>query len=670
MRKILVIGEKTSQVKKFASTLCTNYSNAKQASMVYSYTGQWKSSHGELYEITFLPLSGHITTIDTPSGFGWNECSPIDIIQRKALVIINNKKYISVLRRVIKNMQELWLATDPDAEGDNIAYEAFMIIEKDITKNNIPIRRIWNASLTEKEIIRSFENPKEWTNNLALAVQGRRITDAWLGFAGTREITKAARRVTRVKVLSVGRVQLPTLQLVVERDLQIENFKPQKRWKLIVDLQSKRGEPFTAEYLAGPFIEKEKATKILNIVKEQKDGLIDKIEKRVQTNKPPVPLNTTSAVSLICKIMGITANKALKLMEFLYQASLLSYPRTENRAFKDGFPHSTILKNLKEHTDYEEFIESIRDSKQVKVNGPRKAEEEDHDPIHPTGETAGIGKLDGSQFQVWDILSRHYISLFMENQLIDRADIIILINNEKFWSKGSIVREIGWKKIIYWDKTSDKILPELNEGEKVELIETNLKEYETKPRPRWTDSQLIVAMERAKIGTKSSRPDIISKLESRNYLYRIKKQLISTDWGRILISTLKPIWPEIVTPQFTAYVEELMNEVAKGKNSYEKMIEELRTTYLELHKKLLTKIPEYQSLLKKSNLNMSDSTKDGKNYSKNNKKASFQNDSSSICPRCKVGSRIKRQNRKTNESFWGCSQYPNCNWTAKIPKSD
>ncbi|HKI81036.1 MAG TPA: DNA topoisomerase, partial [Pseudodesulfovibrio sp.] len=240
MKHILVVGEKTSQVKKFVTTLCGTYQSTKQAKYTYTYEGVWNPG-GQQVKFTFLPLAGHITTIDTAKGYGWGQCPPIKIVaDPNAIVVKNTRKYVTMLRKQIKGKDELWLALDPDSEGDNIALEVVNILAKQL--GGVPVKRIWNSSLTAKEIYRAFLNPKPWRELLALGVQGRRIIDAWLGFAGTREITRAARQVAKVKVLSVGRVQLPTLLLVVQADMAHEMFTVEDRWKLEATFVAPQGQ--------------------------------------------------------------------------------------------------------------------------------------------------------------------------------------------------------------------------------------------------------------------------------------------------------------------------------------------------------------------------------------------------------------------------------------------
>jgi len=600
--KVLVIGEKTSQVKSFASTLCGSFSSSKQAKYIYTYTGSWRNPNGNLIIFTFLPLAGHITDLKTKSGYDWGECPPIKLVEdSKALTFVTRRPYSKIIKSNLKGKDELWLATDPDSEGQNIAYEALKIVKSEVKKGNIPIRRVWNSSLTKKEIIRAFTAPRVWEEELALAVQGRRLADAWLGFAGTRELTFVARQVARVKVLSVGRVQLPTLRLIVHRDFAIESFDSKDQWKLLADLRAASG-TFTATHKKGIFEKEEEVKKILEIVKSAGTAKIGSISRKKQSRLPPIPMNTTAAVSLLSRLLKVTAKKALDIMVDLYNKGLLSYPRTENAMFTDGFPHKEILNKIGMMEPFSIFKQEIKNMKQVRNNGKKK-ETEDHDPIHPTGSLEGLTKLPVKNFRAWDILTRYYFSLFMSNLQSEITKVSIEIASEPFEAKGNVILDKGWQKAHDWYKPKEEFLPQLEDKEDLEVRKTYIKKSKTKPPPRWSESKILLEMEKLRIGTKSSRPDIIQKLLTRKYVVKSGQKIVSTTWGRATIASLEPIWPEIVTPQYTRHVEEQMDLVSSKKRGYKETFDDLKKEYIGYHRKLQEMLPRYKALLLSLNLN-------------------------------------------------------------------
>ncbi len=593
---MLVIGEKTSQVKTFATMLCGSYSSAKQAKYIYTYTGSWRHPNGHIIIFTFLPLAGHITDLKTKKGYDWGECAPIDLVKDDgALTFVTKRPYSKIIKENLKGKDELWLATDPDSEGQNIAYEALQIVSSEVRKNNIPVRRVWNSSLTKKEITRAFIAPRAWEEELALAVQGRRLADAWLGFAGTRELTFVARQVARVKVISVGRVQLPTLRLIVHRDFAIETFQPKDQWRILADLRGEGG-GFTATHKKGVFEKEEEVKQLLPKLQSVGSARVTRLVKKKQNRKPPIPLNTTAAVSLLSRLLKVNAKKALDIMVDLYNKGLLSYPRTENAMFTEGFPHKEIIGKIAMMEPYSIFRKEMKNLSQVRNNGKKK-EAEDHDPIHPTGNLVGLTKLDKETFRAWDILTRYYFSLFMEDVVSELTTVTLDLGGEPFEAKGNVILSTGWQKAHDWYKPKEATLPLILDNELLEVLKVYSRKSKTKPPPRWTDSKILLEMENLRIGTKSSRPDIIQKLLARKYVVKSRQSLVSTAWGRAVIASLEPIWPEIVTPKYTRHVEEQMDLVASKKRGYKETFTDLKKEYIDYHLKLQKMLPQYKALL-------------------------------------------------------------------------
>lgn len=601
--QILVVGEKPSQCKKFRDALLTNVQSVKQAKYIYSYEGQWQGSQGT-YKVTIIPLAGHITRIDTPEEFGWGKVPPLEIVTNpQALVTREDPTYRKVLRQYAPQADELYIATDPDSEGDNIGYEAYQIVVRANPSLRTNVKRVWNSSLTNTEIRRAFQqteaNPPGWDTNLALSVQGRQMTDAWLGFAGTREVTQAARQVVRIKVFSVGRVQLPTLKMVVERDLEHESFVPQPLWNIQATLKAPNGqEEFQANHASNPFKEEDKATKVRRGLDGAVHATVQQVDRKQVRRLPPAPLNTTAALSLLARLFKLKAERALELLSDLYLEGLLSYPRTENARFSDTFPHQTILDKLATDGRYQPLVAKVRSKSQVRTNGKKKGVE-DHDPIHPTGEfPTGGTKLTQLHIDVLHTLSLYYVGMFMDDLVTAKAVAQLTIKAEPFVAEGSTIVDEGWVEAIHWQRPKDTLLPPLNPNELAPVVTIRKTKSATKPRPRWSDSTILKQMERLGLGTKSSRPSILEKLVERGYVARDRHQIISQPSGRALVGVLGPIWPDIVTNAFTKTVESKMDEVARGTKPYPTLLDELRQYYVQAHTLLLTNLPKFQQALR------------------------------------------------------------------------
>jgi DNA topoisomerase-1 len=658
--KVLVIGEKPSQIRTIANVLFSHSATEQFGNRLYLRTGHWEDK-----DLILIPLIGHITNIDTAKEFGWNKCQPLDIVENTdALILQTNRTFQKVISQKAKMVNELWLATDPDAEGDNIAYEAYTIAIRANPSLKHTTKRVWNSSLTQQEILRAFRNLIPWEFYLALAVQGRRMVDAWMGFAGTRQVTRTARKVLKQRgaVLSVGRVQLPTLNLIVDRDRERGKFQQKLKHNLLADILSddRQEVVVTVKHDESPFEEEKQVKSIFVKIKDVQTGIITNFKTWKTTTPPPQPWNTTDALALLTKELKIKANAAMSLLTTLYERGYISYPRTENRRFKDQFPHAEILARLEKQVEYKPLLKQITTTSQVRTNG-KKQGAEDPDPIHPTGaipqEGSNITKL---HMKAWNYVARYYIGMFLPDLIQARGDVKVAIKKEPFSQKYQQTTEEGWVQAITWKRPKQTQEFKFEVGQLVQIDRIRKESFKTKPPPQWNDSTLIRQLEKLQIGTKSSRPEIITKLESRKYIVRRgKTSYESTSMGHMIIQVFEKTWPDVVTPSFTRKVEALMDEVATKKASYENMLETLRQHYITLHKKLLTQLPELQSLLKEVMTQQPEVT--------TKRRESIP--TGLVCPLCQQGRAVERVNVKTNKRFFGCSQYPTCRWTAPSKKT-
>ncbi|MFW9779251.1 MAG: DNA topoisomerase [Candidatus Heimdallarchaeota archaeon] len=663
-QNVLVIGEKPSQVKAITSALCGSVTTEKAAERIFLRKGMWKG-----YNLIFLPLTGHITTLDTAPGFGWKECSPIDIVEDdKSLLFTWNKSFKAVISQQAKQVNQLWLATDPDSEGDNIAWEAFQIAIAANSRLKRATKRVWNSSLTSYEIERAFENLTSWNDSLALAVQGRRIVDAWVGFAGTREVTIAARRVVRQSgvVYSVGRVQLPTLKLIVDRDREREQFQTQDKYNLLADIRDAPDSQtvlITVKHTKSPFDNQKEVQELLKKLANVERGTVSDFESKTVKVPPPSPWNTTDALAILTKELGISADEALSLLVTLYEEGFVSYPRTDNRRFKDGFPHSLILEKLNNHQLFLPFLRRILDPDRVKTPG-KKQGIEDHDPIHPTGEIPKLkNNITELHLKAWEYVSLHYIGMFMPDLEQGRGSVTILIRGEPFNQRYQQTLEAGWTAAIHWKRPKSGSPFIFKKDLVVPVGNIRAQAYKTKPPKLWSDSTIIRHLEQLGIGTKSSRPEILNKLRLRRYVSKKgRSNYLSTATGQSIIEVFEQIWPELVVPEFTRKVEAYMDGVADQTSPYDNMLSELKQYYIELHRKLISQLPKLQGLLQQSKSSIDMAT------SAHSAVKSPQADKI-LCPVCREGQLLQRYNPKTKKPFFGCSRYPTCQWTSPGKKN-
>jgi DNA topoisomerase-1 len=302
---------------------------------------------------------------------------------------------------------------------------------------------------------------------------------------------------------------------------------------------------------------------------------------------------------------------------------------------------------------------------QVRTNG-RKQGTEDHDPIHPTGEIPTIGgKISPTHLKSWALIARWYIGMFMEDLIQQRGIVKLTIKEEPFSQKYQATKSRGWTMAMDWRKPRETPSFSFETGQIVQVRDMRSEAFKTKPPARWNDAALIKRLEKLKIGTKSSRPDVIKKLELRHYIARKGNSYESTKTGKTIITVFNAIWPDLVTPRFTRQVEIRMDEVATETRTYDAMLETIRTEYLTLHQKLISQIQTLQNQLKEAfselgttpNRNKKSRTSTKPRKSKSGKRIY-------PCPVCNSGNLRERINSRTGEKFFGCSRYPACNFTS------
>ena len=382
---------------------------------------------------------------------------------------------------------------------------------------------------------------------------------------------------------------------------------------------------------------------IYNDIKSETSGLIKNFTVNQLVTKPPKPLNTTDALALLSTQMKVNAEQGLKLMAELYEEGFLSYPRTDNRKFQKDFPHLPILEQLHEWKDFENILDRIDPCVvQVRNNGKIMEGVEDHDPLHPTGTIPFVGdKITESHLTAWKFLTRYYIAMFMPDLLRDKGVVTVDIKSEDFAAEYQTITDEGWVASAVWmrPKTSGSFCFE--KGQSIDISIIFHVSFKTKPPRRWSAATILKALEKNRIGTKSSRPDVLAKLEKRGYIKRVRTSYYIEERGLTIIELLECIWPDLVSSSFTRFVEEKMDDVATKKSKYDDMVNEMASTYLELHDELITKLPILQQKMQAN-------------------KPEEERQNQVLCPKCGVGSMVARKNRKTGDTFYGCNRYPQC----------
>ena len=610
----LIIAEKPSVAKRFRDAFGLKQSLRHRGKIPY-FKGVYKGRN-----ITVVPLAGHVLEIKFPNKpFKVIPVYPEDIEFEPA------KGKTAFLELLKKEMSDRYVvfATDYDREGELISYEVYKYF-------NVPEERHYRmhfSALTKEDIINSFEEALKENEkidfNLAHAGLVRAYLDKLYGFNITRLISRAVTEEEgKFNLWSAGRVQTPTLRLILEREEAIRNFIKRPTIKIVMEgfidgvkatfesapviVDEEHAEEIskfleTINALGYEAVVNGKKASVNDVLKDPKKLSVRKIkdatvgvklEKKEVSERPPIPLDTTRALSMLSSKLRIKTNEASKILQTLYENAKITYPRTDSNKFDNNkYPpsyHRALLKKLSQSYPVAKESVSGRPRSAGKKLDPA------HPPIHPKGTPDG---LTGNYYSAYDLIAKHYIALFLPDF---KKEVLIMTTRTplSLVSKFERVIDEGWKK-VFGDVSSGEI-PDIR-SRKVHVGDVSIMHGETKPPARYSTATIIGKMEAVNIGTKSTRPEILNTLESRKYIVVRKNTIYITDKGEQLIKIFDRMEDgkvkELSTIDFTARLEDDMSKVERGELDYKKIINENKELIKKLSDDDVEKVKEaYRSL--------------------------------------------------------------------------
>jgi DNA topoisomerase-1 len=625
----LIISEKDIAAKRIAYIL----SEGKLKSYRLGKTPVYEfSKNNETWKV--IGLRGHIINVDFPASFNqWHKISPIELIEINPCKRVSEKSIADALKTLAEQNPFLIVATDYDREGELIGVEIVNLI-KEYNKNINQIKRAKFSAITTQEIKEAFNKLVEIDYNLSNAGESRQVIDLIWGAVLTRFISLTTRRLGR-DFLSIGRVQSPTLALLVEREKEIKNFVPEPFWKIVATL--KKGKTFSASHKKGQFWDEKEAKEIFEKVESCKEAKIKKVDKKIQQEIPPAPFNTTSFLES-ASFLGFSAVNAMSIAEQLYIYGLTSYPRTDNTVYPPSLNLKGILQKLSNSEFSKEAQEVLSNGRPYPTRG--KKQTTDHPPIHPVGVPTNIS-LNPNQQKIYELICRRFLATLAKDAISETVNVSIDISNEDFKATGYRLIEPNWRVIYPYFKDKGKPLPDLIEGEKVEVVEIKLNKDHTKPPQRYTQGSLIGRMEDLLLGTKSTRHEIIQKLYQRNYI--TFSPLAPTPTGIAVVEAMGDC--DVVKPKMTATLEKDMDLISEGKKTLDETVKESR--------QMLTKV-------------MKTLQEDSEKIRTSINNAHREQNTVGKCPKC--GKPLLVRISKKKKRFVGCSGFPDCKNTYSLPQ--
>lgn len=624
----LVICEKNIAASRIASILSKGSVKRSNVGSVPVYEFDYNDERWRI-----IGLRGHILKVDYPVSYNaWKKIDPKDLISVEPEKKITESRIASALKTLVSKNPFIIVATDYDREGELIGVEVLNLL-RTYTSDFAGIKRARFSAFTGYEIHDAFSKLTEVDYDLSSAGESRQIIDLIWGAVLTRFISLTSNKVGR-DFLSIGRVQSPTLALLVEREKEITSFVPKPYWKIFAHL--KKNISFEAVHQQGQFWEKDEVEKIFNHIKDEKEAKVLEVKKETKKELPPAPFSTTTFLQAASQ-QSISAAQAMKLAEELYMSGLISYPRTDNTVYPRSLNIKNILEKLKHSSFSKEVDEVLANGRSYPTRG--KKQTTDHPPIHPVG--APKSELSGAKKKVYELIVRRFLATLAKDAVAETIDATFDIKNEIFEAHGYKLVEPNWKAIYPYFNKKDIKLPDMKPSEMVTLTKINVKEDTTKPPSRYSQGSLIATMEQLSLGTKSTRHEIIQKLYQRKYI--TLSPLAPTPLAIAVIDAMGDC--QVVKPKMTARLEADMDLIAEGKKTLEETVKESR----DLLKKAVTELEKRKEQI---NSTINEAHREQNYIGK--------------CPKCGKDLVIKiSRNRKR---FVACSGFPECKNTYPLPQ--
>ena len=636
----LIVTEKDNAARRIAEILSDGGTGADRRNGVNVY--RWG-------DMRCVGLSGHVVGVDFPPEYNdWRDVEPVELAEAQVTKTATKEDIVATLQSLAREADSAVIATDYDREGELIGKEAYELIEE---VSSIPISRVRFSSITEREVKNAFADPDELDFDLAAAGEARQVIDLVWGAALTRFLSLTAGQLGN-DFISVGRVQSPTLKLIVDREREIRAFEPDDYWELFADLQQgdDESERFEAQY----FYEGEDGTENERVWDEADaeaaferlrgadTATVESVRRRTRTDAPPTPFNTTQYIRAAGSL-GYSAQRAMSIAEELYTTGWITYPRTDNTVYPEDLDPEELLATFADTGAFGEDAAALLEQDEIE---PTAGDEEttDHPPIHPTGEIPGRQDLSEDEWEIYELVVRRFLATCAEPATWAHLRVVADADGCALKANGKRLVEPGYHAVYPYVGSSENYVPEVAEGEALGLFDARLEAKETQPPRRRGQSRLIETMEQLGVGTKSTRHNTLQKLYDRGYIEDDPPK--PTGLAMAVVEAAERFADHIVDEGMTAQLERDMTAIAEGEKTLDEVTDEsremLRRVFADLHDHR-EEIGEF----------LRESLKADKTLGP--------------CPEC--GSDLLVRRARRGSYFVGCDGYPDCEYTLPLPST-
>ena len=585
---------------------------------------------------------------------------------------------IKELKKEAKKAKKVYLATDPDREGEAISWHLSYILNIDEEEKC----RIEFNEITKDAIKKAIKSPRNINLNLVDAQQARRVLDRLLGYQISPILWQKVR-----KGLSAGRVQSVTTKLICEREEEIKAFEPKEYWSIELIASNKEENNLTLKFYGkdNEKIELENEEQVKEILKTIENGnlVVTKIESRSRRKSAPKPYTTSVLQQDAANKLNFTTKKTMMVAQELYEGidvkgegtvGLISYIRTDSKRISEEAREKAkgyIIESIGENY-YKDHAKDSKGKKEKKV-------QDAHEAIRPTSVDRTPDSIKDSlskeQYKLYNLIWRRFVASQMEDSVFDVLNVECKIEDLIFKATGSKLKFDGYTKIYNFAEREDKILPSLDEGEILKIQEYNPQQHFTSPPPRYTEASLVKTLEELGIGRPSTYAPTITTILNREYVEKDGASLVPTELGIIVTKILDENFHKFMEVDFTADMESQLDQIEEGNAEWKKVVEEFYSPLAEAIRVAIEKIEkvnmdeETDEICELCGSNMV--IKYGrfgkfmacKNYPECKNTKPIVSKIGVKCPKCKEGDIIMRKSKK-KKVFYGCSNYPDCDFVA------
>jgi DNA topoisomerase-1 len=597
------------------------------------------ASYGHVRDL--VPKEG---AVDTANGFAM-----------KYQIIDRNEKHVQAIAKKLKEASALYLATDPDREGEAISWHLYELLKGRRQLGDRPVHRIVFNEITKRAVQEAVANPRELSYDLVNAQQARRALDYLVGFNLSPLLWKKIRR-----GLSAGRVQSPALRLICERENEIEAFVQQEYWTIEADA-AKDAKSFSAKLttFGGGKIEQfsitdaTRATEVRQTLEQAANGKlrVEQVERKQRKRHPAPPFITSTLQQEAARKLGFTTQRTMRVAQQLYEGvdvsgeavGLITYMRTDSVNLAQE-----ALDEIRAYVTDRYGVADLPDQPRLFKTKSKNAQEA-HEAVRPTSilrePTAVKDHLSPEQFRLYELVWKRTLACQMAHALINQVAVDLSVGEGNLLrATGSIIAEPGFMRVYLEgrddarsaDDDEERMLPEMQAGDLIDLLEIRSEQHFTEPPPRYSEASLVKELEEFGIGRPSTYASIISTLQDREYVVLDKKRFSPTDVGRVVNKFLTEYFTAYVDYDFTARLEDELDAVSRGEEEWVPLLENFWKPFKEL-------VDHTQEHVKRSDVT--------------------QEKIDELCPKCggPLSIRLGRNGR-----FIGCTHYPDCDYTRDL----